>query len=134
MTEKAFTRNVDSLAEVYGFTEDMLGKGGISDAVRFSVHLAIEELFVNLVEYNALGKKDIVVDVEIRNAGVAVTITDPDAVDFDVTKARDVDIGASLEERKPGGLGLHLIQHMVDTLEYDYRAGRSRIRFTKEAS
>jgi anti-sigma regulatory factor (Ser/Thr protein kinase) len=43
-----------------------------------------------------------------------------------------VDTGASLRERKPGGLGLHLIQHMVDTLEYDYRDGRSKIRFSKE--
>ena len=39
---------------------------------------------------------------------------------------------APLEERKVGSLGLHLIQRMVDTLEYDYRDGRSRIRFSKE--
>ena len=29
-------------------------------------------------------------------------------------------------------VNLHLIQHMVDTLEYDHRDGRSRIRFSKE--
>jgi anti-sigma regulatory factor (Ser/Thr protein kinase) len=59
-------------------------------------------------------------------------MTDHDAAKFDVTKAAQVDTGASLEDRKPGGLGLHLIQHMVDRLEYDYRDGRSRIRFSKE--
>ena len=42
-------------------------------------------------------------------------------------------IKSTLEERKPGGLGLHLIQHMVDHLEYDYQSGRTKIRFTKES-
>ena len=77
-------------------------------------------------------ERDILIEVEVANGGVAVTITDHDAAEFDVTKDRSVDTGASLRERKPGGLGLHLIQHMVDTLEYDYRGGRSRIRFSKE--
>ena len=55
----------------------------------------------------------------------------PDVEAFDVTQSRDVDIKATLKERRPGGLGLHLVQQMVDTLEYDYRDRRSRIRFTK---
>ena len=62
-----------------------------------------------------------------------MTITDFAAAEFDVTRSRPVDTQASLDERKPGGLGLYLIQRMVDTLEYDYRSGRSRIRFTKQA-
>jgi anti-sigma regulatory factor (Ser/Thr protein kinase) len=104
----------------------------IDESVRFTVHLAIEELFVNLVSYNPGAEHDILIDVQVANNGVVVTIVDHDAAEFDVTKERPVDTGASLRERKPGGLGLHLIQHMVDTLEYDYRDGRSRIRFSKE--
>jgi serine/threonine-protein kinase RsbW len=104
----------------------------IDDSVRFPIQLALEELFVNLVTYNPGANRDILIEVGIANQGVTVTITDHDAAEFDVTKQRGVDTGATLNERKPGGLGLHLIQHMVDTLEYDYRGGRSRIRFSKE--
>ncbi|MDH5345971.1 MAG: ATP-binding protein [Gammaproteobacteria bacterium] len=132
MAGQAFKRSIDSVADIYRFSEDIMAAADIDESVRFPVHLAMEELFVNLVSYNPGARRDILIDVQIANAGVVVTITDHDAAEFDVTKERPVDTGASLRERKPGGLGLHLIQHMVDTLEYDYRGGRSRIRFSKE--
>ena len=132
MGSQAFKRSIESVADIYRFSEDVMAAADIDESVRFPVHLAMEELFVNLVSYNPGARQDILIDVQIANSGVIVTITDHDAAEFDVTRARPVDTGASLRERKPGGLGLHLIQHMVDTLEYDYRDGRSRIRFSKE--
>jgi anti-sigma regulatory factor (Ser/Thr protein kinase) len=132
MTERTFSRNVDNLSGIYRYVEDLMAASDIDDSVRFPIHLAMEELFVNLVTYNPGAQKDILIDVEIANQGVTITITDHDAAEFDVTRQRSVDTSASLNERKPGGLGLHLIQHMVDTLEYDYRGGRSKIRFSKE--
>jgi len=132
MSGQAFKRSIESVAEIYRFSEDVMAAADIDESVRFPVHLAMEELFVNLVSYNPGARQDILIDVQIANSGVIVTITDHDAAEFDVTRARPVDTGASLRERKPGGLGLHLIQHMVDTLEYDYRDGRSKIRFSKE--
>lgn len=133
MPEKSFARSIDHIKDVYRFAENIFEANDIAEDVRFTMHLALEELFVNLVSYNTAGRKDILVDIETVDGGVAVTMTDFEADDFDVSKKRDVDIEASLAERKPGGLGLHLIQHMVDTLEYDHRDRRSRIRFTKES-
>jgi len=132
MAEQAFQRSIDSISELYEFSEMLMQAARIDASVRFPVHLAMEELFVNLVTYNPDATRDIVIDVAIVDSGVTVTITDYDAAKFDVTKDPAVDTTASLRDRKPGGLGLHLIQHMVDSLEYDYRNGRSRIRFSKE--
>ncbi len=132
MSSQAFNRSIAAVADVYRFSEDLMAAANIDESVRFPVHLAMEELFVNLVSYNPGARQDILIDVQVANGGVIVTITDHDAAEFDVTRERPVDTGASLRERKPGGLGLHLIQHMVDTLEYDYRDGRSKIRFSKE--
>ena len=133
MAGQPFKRSIDTVAEIYRFSEDIMAAANIDESVRFSVHLAMEELFVNLVSYNPGARRDILIEVEVANRGVVVTITDHDAAEFDVTIDRSVDTAASLRERKPGGLGLHLIRHMVDTLEYDYRDGRSRIRFSKES-
>ena len=132
MPERSFERSIESIAEIYDYSEDIMAASGIDESVRFPVHLAIEELFVNLVRYNPGARRDILISVEVAENGVVVTITDFDAAKFDVTQKREVDTAVSLREREPGGLGLLLIQHMVDTLEYDYRNGRSRIRFSKE--
>jgi serine/threonine-protein kinase RsbW len=131
MTERAFSRDIDNLGELYGFAEQVMKDDGVDDSVRFPIQLALEELFVNLVTYNPEASRDILVGVATEKGSVTVTLVDHDAAEFDVTRKRDVDTDASLEDRKPGGLGLHLIQHMVDALEYDYRDGRSKIRFSK---
>jgi anti-sigma regulatory factor (Ser/Thr protein kinase) len=132
MAGQPFKRSIESVADIYRFSEDIMAAANIDESVRFPVHLAMEELFVNLVSYNPGARRDILIELEVANHGVAVTITDRDAAEFDVTKERPVDTGAPLSERRPGGLGLHLVQRIVDTLEYDYRDGRSKIRFSKE--
>ncbi len=128
---KSFDRSIDSIAEVYEFTESVLVAGDISDADRFPIHLAMEELFVNMVHYYPDNDNAIELDVDVADGIASVTMTDIDVDPFDVTQSRKVDIDAPLDERTPGGLGLHLIQTMVDNLEYDWEDRRSTIRFSK---
>jgi anti-sigma regulatory factor (Ser/Thr protein kinase) len=90
----------------------------------------MEELFVNMVHYNPTVTTDIEVTVTVGDT-VTVSLVDNGGVEFDVTTKREVDIDAPLEERKPGGLGVHLVQNLVDTLEYEYQDGRGEVIFTK---
>jgi len=98
--------------------------------VRFPAHLAMEELFVNMVHYNPTVTTGIEVGIDVADR-VTVSLVDNGGVEFDVTAKRDVDVDSSLEERKPGGLGIHLIQNLVDSLEYQYQDGRGEVIFTK---
>ncbi len=49
---------------------------------------------------------------------------------FDVTRPPDVDIDAPIEQREPGGLGLHLIRRMADSVEYEYTKETRQSRIT----
>ncbi len=62
-----------------------------------------------------------------------MTLTDYDVEPFDVTKAPDVDVTLPIEQRRPGGLGLHLIRRLLDSIEYEYskEQRQSRITFRK---
>ena len=130
--QRSFPRHLDSLTPLYEFAEEILAANAIAEGVRFPVHLAMEELFVNMVKYNPDISTDIEVDVTLQvNQKVRVSLVDEGGVEFDVTAARPVNIDAPLEDRIPGGLGIHLIQNLVDTLEYEYQDGRGEVIFTK---
>lgn len=125
-----FKRHLDSLAPLYEFSETIMAEKNLPDGVRFPVHLAMEELFVNMVHYNPTVTTDIEVTVTVDD-NVTVSLVDNGGAEFDVTVKRNVDTESPLEERKPGGLGVHLVQNLVDTLDYEYQDGRGEVIFTK---
>ena len=128
--QRDFKRHLDSLAGLYEFSEAIMADENLPDGVRFPVHLAMEELFVNMVHYNPTVTTDIEVTVTVGDV-VRVSLVDNGGVEFDVTQKREVNIDAPLEERKPGGLGVHLVQNLVDSLDYEYQDGRGEVIFTK---
>jgi anti-sigma regulatory factor (Ser/Thr protein kinase) len=129
--QKKLNRSYDSLEEMYEITEHFFLQEDVEHSVRFPVHFVMEELFTNMVKYQPDNSNDIMLAVNAADGAVTVSLTDYDVDAFDVTVNRDIDTNAPLEERTPGGLGLHLIHKMVDSLDYDYAGRRSTVTFTK---
>ena len=127
--EQKFKRSFNELKNIVAMTESLFREEGLEASLRNVVDLATEELFVNMVHYNPTVTTDIEVAIDVGDR-VTVSLVDNGGVEFDVTAKREVDIDAPLEERTPGGLGLHLIQNLVDSLEYQYQDGRGEVIFT----
>jgi phosphoserine phosphatase len=130
---RAFSRSVDSLQDIFDFTSDVFARQQIDASLLQTVDFTVEELFTNMVKYSKMS--DAAVDLMLTKVagGVEVTLTDHDVEPFDVTQSPDVDIGMPIEQRELGGLGLHLIRRMVDSIEYQYtrESRQSRITFRK---
>ena len=131
LMQKKLNRSYDSLEEMYELTERFFLNENVEPSIRFPVHFVMEELFTNMVKYHPENSNDILLAVNATGDGVSVSLTDYDVDAFDVTIDRNVNTDAPLEERTPGGLGLHLIHKMVDTLDYDYADRNSTVTFTK---
>lgn len=134
MTEyRAFGRSFASLDAIVAFTAEFFSRAGIDAGLRPTVDLALEELFTNMVKYGAESGADVGIAMTAIPGGVEVTLTDRDAPPFDVTRAPDVDVTLPIDRRNPGGLGLHLVRRMLDSIEYDYaeNSRQSRITFRK---
>jgi serine/threonine-protein kinase RsbW len=93
--------------------------------LRLRAELVLEELFTNIVKYGR-GEGDVTVALHAIDGGVEVTLTDPDAEFFDLARAPAVDTDAPIEQRRPGGLGLHLIRRLVDSLDHRYAEAERR--------
>ena len=134
MESRAFERSFDSLGAIAAFTGAFFAGAGIDPGLRPVIDLALEELFTNIVKYGGASQADVEIAMACIPGGVEVTLIDQDAAAFDVTRVPDADLSRPIEERAPGGLGLHLVRRMLDSIEYEYlperRLGRTTFRKT----
>ena len=84
-----------------------------------------------MVKYNPTSRSEILIDLKKDGKTLTISVTDFDSDPFDLTKAGEVDIHQSLRNRKVGGLGIHLVKKMVDTVDYEYQDRQSKVTLTK---
>ena len=129
--QRYFPRSFESLAAITEFIDGFLAARSLDVALRDPVCFIVEELFTNMVKYNPGNSHDIALSLGHAPDRLTVQLMDFDVEPFDVTRAPMVDVDKPLQERQIGGLGLHLVRKMADTLQYDYADRRSTITFTK---
>jgi anti-sigma regulatory factor (Ser/Thr protein kinase) len=128
-----FRRSFDSLAEIFAFTEKYFASEQIDrEEHLYTVNLAIEELFTNMVKFNPGGSEQISLEMQHPDGSLLVCLSDHEVEPFDVTVPRQVDTAAPVEKRESGGLGLFLVQQMVDSLDYSHRGGVTTITFSRK--
>ena len=100
----------------------------------FEVYLILEEIVSNIYIHGPQEREIPIVNVKLQinaDKNILLIITDTGSV-FDPTKKIELDKGDNLEERKIGGLGLFLIQNMVDTMSYSRTGGKNSLMITKK--
>ena len=129
--EKTFDRSMSSLAEIFAFLKGAAASFSLDERTTYSVNMAIEELFTNMIKYDAGGTEGISIEIEKQEGAVVVGLVDHDSAPFDMTELDDVDISAPLNDRRPGGLGIHLVKCLMDEIKYEYTDRTTRIRLVK---
>jgi serine/threonine-protein kinase RsbW len=129
--QKSFPRTASCLPEIFAFMDAFFDDARVGESCRNTAQLAVEELFTNLVKYSVGGKRDISIALSRDGSRLIVSLTDFDVEPFDIRTVPDAKTNLSLEERKPGGLGLHLVKRLVDGIDYEYADRNSTTTFIK---
>jgi serine/threonine-protein kinase RsbW len=129
--ERRFPRQLDALHGIHRFVSEFFAGQGIDESNLFEVDFMIEEIFTNQIKY-ANGTQDILLEIDRNGDTLVVSVTDFDVEPFDITKAKKVDVDLPLSQRKPGGLGIHFVRDMADSVTYDYTDRRSKVTITKK--
>lgn len=120
--ERSFPRDLTALARLVDFTGEFFAHEGVPDDARFPIDFAIEEIFTNCLKYQPGARGEIRV-VLLRRAGEVTVIVEDRGVDrFDPTAVPGVDVAKPLDQRLPGGLGIHVTRRLMDRIEYEYSA------------
>ncbi|CAB1065333.1 Serine phosphatase RsbU, regulator of sigma subunit [Olavius sp. associated proteobacterium Delta 1] len=105
---------------------------GIPDQTRLKMHVVIDELLMNIISYAYLDdeRHDICIKVELSADRLKVSMVD-DGIPFNPLGIETPDTELSLEERKIGGLGIHLVRKMMDRVSYRRRIDKNVISVLK---
>ncbi len=104
----------------------------IAPEVAYAVNLALDELLANTITYGYDDEEPHRIEVIVRLEGdtLVVAIID-DGMAFDPTRVPDTDVTGPPDERELGGLGLMLVNRMMDSTEYQRRADCNVVVLTK---
>jgi anti-sigma regulatory factor (Ser/Thr protein kinase) len=131
--ERSFSRRVEALDDIFRFVSDFAAELGLGEDRALAVQFVVEEIFTNMVKYDRDGKRDIAVQLQLRGERVVVALTDYDVEPFDVTQVPEPDFGRPFAETSPGGLGLHLVRKLSESIAYEHNDGNSTVVVTMKA-
>lgn len=127
------SNDVEEVRQLATFVEGICEELGFDPMVSMQMNLAMEEAVVNVIDYAypAGTKGEVEIEAKTTEGCLEFVISDS-GVAFDPTAKAEVDTTLSAEERQIGGLGIHLVRHLMDSVEYEWRDGRNVLRLRKK--
>jgi anti-sigma regulatory factor (Ser/Thr protein kinase) len=125
---------VGEISRLIDWVKVCCGEEGVADEIRFKLTLALEEAVMNVVTHAFAGRPPpytIVVRLDIADKVLAAEVIDNGKA-FDPTTAPLPDFAMPVEQRNPGGLGIHLMRGLMDQLHYSRTDGRNILRLEKQ--
>jgi serine/threonine-protein kinase RsbW len=130
-SELCMVGTVADLPRIIDFVESACEGAAIDPAVRFDLKLAVEEACANVIEHAYCGEGgELVVCFEALGPDVRITVTDQGRP-FDPTEVAMPDLNLPLDERPIGGLGLFLMQQLMDDVEFAFTEEGNRLSMVK---
>jgi serine/threonine-protein kinase RsbW len=126
---------LDAIQPASRAAEAWLEEQGSPPDTGFFVSLAIEELVTNCIKYGYDDTAEHLIEivVSVTPGRLTLQIID-DGRAFDPSSVPAPDLSQALEDRPVGGLGIHLLRELTDTMSYERRDGANRLTLTKRIS
>ena len=123
-------KQVPLLAE---FIDGICEAAEVDMMLTMQLNLAIKEAVVNVMNYAypAGTEGTVCIDAQMSNGVLQFVISDSGAP-FDPTARAEVDTTLSAEERGIGGLGIHIVRQIMDSIDYKRVDGRNVLTLGKK--
>jgi len=124
----------NNLSEVRDFIADICDRAGFSKSETNNTKLAVDEACTNIIKHAYRDKGgDVRIDVQAEPGKVEINIFDR-GEPFDWSKVKEPDLDLYVEIGKKGGLGIYLMNRLMDTLSYSAAPGGNRLYMAKSSS
>lgn len=106
---------------------------GWAPELLFQIELVLEEIGTNIIKYAQDGERETEIDITLTSdsKSLIMEIVD-DGKPFDpFADAPAPDLDSSVPERPIGGLGVYLVQELMDEAHYRREDGKNKVTLTK---
>ncbi|OGO65753.1 MAG: hypothetical protein A2030_07970 [Chloroflexi bacterium RBG_19FT_COMBO_50_10] len=119
MTTKRFSCSLNNLEQICNYVTHYARQAGLNDTEVYAVQLAVDEASTNIIEhgYGQECPSRIDITCDVQEDGLKVVIYD-DAEPFNPESIPKPEVNVPLEELKPRGLGMFLMEQMMDEVHY----------------
>jgi len=116
--------SVDNLKDVIDFTGAELENRGFSTEEKNEICIAVEEIFMNIVNY-AYGDANNTVCISIFSKDKTYIRFEDTGKPYNPLEQPEPDLSKSIEERQIGGLGIFMVTKLMDSVEYFRADGKN---------
>ncbi|GAB4191816.1 MAG: hypothetical protein Kow00108_26640 [Calditrichia bacterium] len=134
----SFPASLDHLSQLREFLYSIIKGEGLNfnEEETLQILLAVDEAFTNSVKHGYSGDQTQRIDIQIKitKHNLIITVIDK-GKGFTPKKLQKEDIVKHVKKLKPGGLGLYLIQNVMDKVEFSINPGKKNaIKMIKKLS
>ncbi len=134
-TQRSITliNDVNDVPKLAEFVDELCEELGIDMADAMQLNLAMEEAVVNVMNYAyPTGTKgDINIEAVANDERLRFVIIDS-GTPFDPTAKEAANVNLALEDRPIGGLGIHLVRQIMDSINYERIDGKNVLTLRKK--
>ncbi len=125
-------KSMKSLEKLFHTIEIFCDKQNCGSRCVRQLHLAAEEIFTNMLKYNASEISPIIFFIDQKSDEITMIFTDYNTLEFDPRCFIHYDNTLPLKKRPVGKLGLFLVYRFMDEVRYEFQNGVSKITINKK--
>jgi anti-sigma regulatory factor (Ser/Thr protein kinase) len=129
----AFGNDRAEIARLAGLAERFGQEQHLTDEEVMAINLVLDEVVTNVIDYafeGFAGQPEIRLTMTLEGDQLTIRVEDNGRA-FDPLQAAPPDLDLPLEDRPVGGLGIHIVRSVMNTVEYDRRGGRNLLTMHK---
>ncbi len=128
-----YANQLPELTNMSAMVEEFCERNTLPSSLAYQVTLVLDELLTNLVNNGYDDDREHTIDVTINlYSGLLEIIMADDGVGFDPFNVDEPDLQSDVEDRPVGGLGLHFVKSIMDTIAYQNTQGKNVLTMSKK--